>query len=317
MSAEILQERTLPPPAPHGRRKTRAAGRFQALLPYALVLPPALYLLVFMFWPLGRQIYLSLTKTRLASPNRNEFIGLRNYERLFANPEFYSVLKITLLYSAVAVVLGLALGLVAALALNRPFPGRTLVRGILLFGWAVPNVAAALIWMWMFNERSGVLNRIVTGLGLDQVAWLSSTDMALPSILLVTVWQVSPFVMLVVLAALQSVPEEVKEAAVIDGADRFSVFKAVTLPHITPTLQLVALLVMVWSIRRFDIIYLLTGGGPVGSTSTLVVKLRQVAFENYDLGLSSAYGVVGLFLALGVAMIYAAFNRRRQRTGSQ
>lgn len=315
MTDQAMPERSLAGPARTGR-PAKAAGRLKAMLPYAFAVPPAAYLLVFMFWPLGKQIYLSLTRTRLTNPNRNIFIGFGNYERLLDNAEFYSVLRITLTYSVMAVIIGVALGLVAALALNRPFRGRTAVRGILLCGWAVPNVAAALIWLWIFNERSGILNTLVTGLGLNRVPWLTSTEMALPSILLVTVWQVTPFVMLVMLAALQSVPEEVKEAAVVDGADKFSVFKAVTLPHVMPTLQLVALLVMVWSIRRFDIIYLLTGGGPVGSTSTLVVQLRQVAFENYDLGLSSAYGVVGLVLALSVAAIHAVFNRYRQKAHS-
>jgi multiple sugar transport system permease protein len=312
MTDQVMPERSLTGPARSGR-PSKAVSRLKTLLPYAFIMPPAAYLLVFMFWPLGKQIYMSLTRTRLTNPNRNIFIGFRNYERLFDNAEFYSVLKTTLIYSVSAVIIGVAVGLVAALALNRPFRGRTMVRGILLCGWAVPNVAAALIWLWIFNERSGILNTVVTGLGLERISWLTSTEMALPSVVLVTVWQVAPFVMLVMLAALQSVPEEVKEAAVVDGAGRFSVFKAVTLPHILPTLQLVALLVMVWSIRRFDIIYLLTGGGPVGSTSTLVVQLRQVAFENYDLGLSSAYGVVGLILALMVAAIHAGFNAHRQR----
>ncbi len=316
MSNQALLERPAAVPAPTSR-KGRGPQGIARLMPYAFVVLPAAYLLVFMFYPLGRQVYLSLTRTRLANPNRSEFIGFGNYERLFGNPEFYSVLRITLTYSIMAVVLGVAVGMIAALALNRPFRGRTLVRGVLLFGWAVPNVAAALVWLWIFNERSGILNTVVTGLGLERISWLTSTDMALPSILLVTVWQVAPFVMLVMLAALQSVPEEVKEAAVIDGADKLSVFRAVTLPHILPTLQLVSLLVMVWSIRRFDIIYLLTGGGPVGSTSTLIVKLRQVAFENHDLGMSSAYGVVGLMLALTVAAIHALFNIRRQRSSSR
>ncbi|PDT16661.1 sugar ABC transporter permease [Rhizobium sp. J15] len=316
MTDQTLLERPLAVPA-YSARKSTARRRLNGLLPYAFVIPPALYLLVFMFWPLGKQIYLSFTRTRLANPNRSSFIGLRNYERLLDNPDFYTTLQITLIYSVMAVVIGVTVGLIAALALNRPFPGRTLVRGILLFGWAVPNVAAALVWLWIFNERSGILNTIVTGLGLERISWLTSTEMALPSILLVTVWQVAPFVMLVMLAALQSVPEEVKEAAVVDGADKLNVFKSVTLPHILPTLQLVSLLVMVWSIRRFDIIYLLTGGGPVDSTSTLIVKLRQVAFENHDLGLSSTYGVVGLVLALSVAAIHALFNHRRQKMSSR
>lgn len=316
MTDQILLERRETVPATY-RDNSALQQKLRALVPYVFVIPPALYLLVFMFWPLGRQIYLSFTKTRLANPNRSTFIGMDNYERLLASSDFYTTLKITLIYSASAVVLGVAVGLVAALVLNRPFPGRTLIRGILLFGWAVPNVAAALIWLWIFNERSGILNTIVTALGFDSISWLTSTEMALPSILLVTVWQVAPFVMLVMLAALQSVPEEVKEAALVDGADKLNIFRAVTLPHIMPLLQLVSLLVMVWSIRRFDIIYLLTGGGPVGSTSTLIVKLRQVAFENHDLGMASAYGVVGLLLALSVAVIHALFNRRRQKVSAQ
>lgn len=298
--------------------RAAARPRFgRRVLPYAFVILPVVYLGIFMFWPLGRQVWLSFTRTRLTNPNRSSWVGPDNFERLFASSDFWTALWVTILYSVLAVVLGVAMGMISALALNRPFPGRSIARAILLFGWAVPNVASALIWLWIFNERSGVLNRIVTGLGLDRVSWLTSTEMALPSLLLVTVWQVAPFVMLVMLAALQSVPEEVQEAARVDGADRLNVFRHVTLPHVTPTLQLVSLLVMVWSIRRFDIIYLLTGGGPVGSTSTLIVKLRQVAFENYDLGLASAYGVIGLILALTVAAIHAAFNRRRAREAQQ
>ncbi|MGK6311486.1 carbohydrate ABC transporter permease [Neorhizobium sp. DT-125] len=283
------------------------------LLPYAFILPPMIYLVVFMFWPLARQMYMSLTNTRIINPNRGRFIGLGNYERLFEDPAFYVSLKATLIYALLAVILGVALGVVSALAIDRPFRGRAVVRAILLFGWAVPNVAASLIWLWMYNERSGVFNRITELLGLGRFSWLTSIDLALGSILAVTVWQVAPFVMLVVLAALQSVPQEVREAARIDGADGLSIFRAVTLPHIRPAVQLAALLVAVWSIRRFDIIYLLTGGGPLGTTSTLVVKIRQTAFEGHELGLASAYGAVGLVLALAIAAIHYTVEQRRMK----
>ncbi|WP_454856637.1 carbohydrate ABC transporter permease [Rhizobium binxianense] len=283
------------------------------LLPYAFILPPMIYLLVFMFWPLARQMYMSLTNTRIINPNRGRFIGLGNYERLFEDPAFYVSLKATLVYALLAVILGVALGVISALAIDRPFKGRSVVRAILLFGWAVPNVAASLIWLWMYNERSGIFNRITESLGIGRFSWLTSTDLALGSILAVTVWQVAPFVMLVVLAALQSVPQEVREAARIDGADGLSTFRAVTLPHIRPSIQLAALLVAVWSIRRFDIIYLLTGGGPLGTTSTLVVKIRQTAFEGQELGMASAYGAVGLVLALLIAAIHYTVEQRRMK----
>lgn len=287
------------------------------LLPYAFILPPMIYLMVFMFWPLGRQMYMSFTNTRIINPNRGRFIGLGNYERLFDDPAFYTSLKATLIYVMFTVLIGVTLGLISALAIDRPFRGRAIVRAILLFGWAVPGVAASLIWLWMYNERSGVFNRMTEFLGLGRFAWLTSSDYALGSVLAVTVWQVAPFVMLVVLAALQSVPEEVCEAARIDGADRLSSFRAVTLPHIRPSVQLAALLVAVWTIRRFDVIYLLTGGGPLGTTSTLVVKIRQTAFEGQELGMASAYGAVGLVLALLIAAIHYTVEQRRMKLMSR
>lgn len=291
-------------------KKRSGLARF---LPYAFILPPMIYLAVFMFWPLARQMYMSLTNTRIVNPNRGRFIGLGNYERLLDDPNFYLSLKVTLIYTALTVILGVTLGVISALAIDRPFRGRTVVRAILLFGWAVPGVAASLIWLWMYNERSGIFNRVTEALGFGRFAWLTSTDYALGSVLAVTVWQVAPFVMLVVLAALQSVPGEVREAAKIDGADGLSTFRAVTLPHIRPSIQLAALLVAVWSIRRYDIIYLLTGGGPIGSTSTLVVKIRQVAFEGHELGMASAYGAVGLVLALIIAALHYIAERRRMK----
>jgi len=289
--------------------------RGRMIAPYAFILPPAIYMATFMFWPLARQLWMSLTDTKLTNPNQGEFVGLGNYERLLGDPDFYSTLSITLLYAFVSVILGVATGTISALAINLPFPGRALARAVLLFGWAVPNVAASLIWLWMFNERSGVFNEIVTAIGLDRVRWLTSTDMAFSSIVIVTVWQVAPFVMLVILAALQSVPEEVREAARVDGADRLSTFRAVTLPHILPAVQLVSMLVAVWSIRRYDIIFLLTGGGPVESTTTLVLRIRQTAFENYELGMASAYGAIGLVLALLVALVHFTADRRRLKWG--
>lgn len=297
------------------RFKTREG--LASLLPYAFVAVPLAYLGVFMFWPLGRQMYMSLTDTRLMNPNGGEFIGLDNYRELISDPQFYTSLHVTILYTVLTVIFGIALGTISALAINRPFKGRAIVRAVLLFGWAVPNVAATLIWLWIYNGPSGVANDITEWLGLGRINWLTSIDMALPSIMIVTIWQVAPFVMLVMLAALQSVPEEVREAARVDGADSLNVFRNVTLPHVLPTLQLVALLVAVWSIRRFEIIYLLTGGGPIGKTSTLVVQIRLTAFEDYDLGLASAYGAVGLALALVVAFAHFLFERRRAKVMSQ
>ena len=297
--------------------ESNLSGVKRIATPYVFVLPALLYLLIFMFWPLARQLWMSLTDTTLINPNVGDFVGLKNYALLLADEGLYNSLTITLIFTLGAVVFCIAVGLVAALAIDRPFHGRPIARAILLFGWAIPNVAAALIWLWMYNEQSGVFNGAVSALGLGRVHWLTSMDVALVSVLAVHVWHTFPFVMLVILAALQSVPEEAREAARIDGADALNVFRAVTFPHIRPTVQLVALLVAVWSIRLFDLIYLLTGGGPLDSTKTIVVKLRQVAFEDFDLGLAGAYGAIGLILALLVGAAHYVIDQRRMKLMAQ
>lgn len=287
-------------------RKTRAS-----ILPYCFIALPMIYLAMFMYWPLIKEMYMSLTSAMLTNPSGGKFIGLGNYELLLDDPNFFLTVRVTIVYSLLAVIFSVTLGVIAALAINRPFPGRAIVRAIMLFGWAVPSVAAALIWLWMYNERSGVFNAIAQLIGFEPQSWLTDPQLAMASIVLVTVWQAVPFVMLVVLAALQSVPEEVREAARIDGADSLNVFRNVTWPHIRPAVQLVALLITVWSIRRYDLIYLLTGGGPLHSTGTLVIELKQIAFRDYDLGMASAYGVVGLILAMLVAAFHQYVERRQ------
>lgn len=296
------------------RKGSPKSGKFfNGLLPWAFLALPLAYLGVFMFWPLARQMYLSLTNTKLINPAGGKFIGLANYDRLFNDPAFYQSLQVTVVYTLLTVAFGLVLGTITALAINRPFKGRAVVRAVLLFGWAVPNVAASLVWLWMLNEQSGAFNLILRALDLTPLRWLTDVNLAFGSVLMLTIWQVTPFVMLVVLAALQSIPEEQYEAGRIDNADPLNMFRHITFPAILPALQMAGLLVAIWSIRRFDVIYLLTGGGPVGSTSTLVVKLRQVAFESHNLGLASAYGAVGLAMALMVALIHFTAEKHRNR----
>lgn len=272
-------------------------------LPWFFLFPALAFIACFMYVPLLRQVWISFTDTKLVNPNSGNFVGLKNYTALFTGGDIFQVLGTTVLYTVMVLVMSVSLGLVSALAINRPFHGQAVVRGILLSGWAVPGVATSLIWMWMYNEKSGVFNTILRHLGMSGVGWLTDPHVALISVSLTTVWQVAPFAMLVLLAALQSVPQDVEEASKIDGADTLNVFRYVTFPAIKPTLSLVCLLVAVWTIRRFELIYLLTGGGPIKSTTTIVVALRNVAFENMDLGGAAAYGVIGLILALAVGLI--------------
>src|SRR6218665_221299 len=313
--------------------------------PYWFAAPVALYLLLFQGYPLVQELYLSFTSTALLTPEQHVFVGLQNYIDLVTQEDFRQVLLITAIYTVVCVVAAIALGLGAALLLDAPFRGRGLARalgtvpwaappvgvggGVLLdavFGgrglaralvtipWAAPPVAVALIFVWIYNGQYGIFNHLLGALGGSArlESWLDSPALALPAVLLTTIWQIFPFATVVILAALQGVSSELREAAVIDGAHRLSVFRAVVWPSIQPSVALLALFLSIWSLRRFDLIWLMTQGGPIGSTNTLVIELYRRAFVYRDLGQGAAVGMVGLSIALLITVVYF---RHMQRAG--
>jgi len=293
--------------------RTRIGGFTALLWPYLLIVPSIAYLVVMLLIPLVQGAALSLTDTRLINPSGGRFVGLDNYTRLIEQPLFWQSVGTTLVYTAFTVLFAVGIGTIAALLLNRPFRGRTAVRSMMALPWALPTVATALVFSWMFNLSNGVLNRGSQALGLGQIGWLTDPRWGLVSVTMASVWAVFPLVMLVVLAAMQSIPEELYEAASLDGANAWQSFRAVTWPHITPTVRVVALLMTIWSIRRFEIIFLLTGGGPNNSTTTLVVNVYREAFQDEQLGRAAAIGVFGLLLSLVVTFVYFAAERRRTK----
>jgi len=262
--------------------------------------------------PLVRGAGLSLTDTLLINPGGGSNVGLDNYRTLLSSDAFRNSLWATALYTVVTVVFSVSLGTIAAVAINRQFGGRAIARSVMTFPWAVPTVAAALIFSWIYNQQSGVLNDATSVLGLGQRGWLSDPRYGMFSVLLATVWKVFPLVMLVVLASLQSVPEELYEATRIDGADAMSTFRAVVLPHVMPTIRVVSLLMTIWSIRRFEIIYLLTGGGPLDRTNTLVINIYRQAFSSEELGIAAAVGILGLIISMLVTVVFFAVERRHE-----
>lgn len=280
--------------------------------PYAFAAAAALYLLLFTGVPLLKGLDLSFTDTRLLNPAGGNYIGLENYQTLLGSHAFRRSVLTTLIYTGGTVVASLTLGTAAAVVINRWFPGRTVARAVLTFPWAVPTVAVVLVFRWIYNDANGVANQATQALGLGSHGWLTDPDLGMVSVLIATVWKVTPFVMLVILAALQSVPEELYEAARVDGADAFSTFKAVVVPALLPTLRVVALLMTIWSFRRFEIIWLLTGGGPVDATNTIVINVYRQAFNNSQLGLAAAVGMLGLVLSLAVTVVYFFAERRAE-----
>jgi multiple sugar transport system permease protein len=299
---------TISAPAPPTTRPKRFRWT-----PYLFVGLAVLYLLLFAVVPLLKGLDLSFTNTRLLNPTAGKYIGFENYERLLGGGAFYKSVGTTLVYTAFTVVLSLTLGTVSAFVINRSFPGRTFARAVVVMPWAVPTVAVALVFRWIYNDSTGVANAATSALGLGERGWLTDPVYGMPSVVIATVWKVTPFVMLVVLAALQSVPEDLYEATRVDGADSYSTFKLVVLPFLLPTLRVVALLMTIWSFRRFEVIWLLTGGGPVDATTTIVIDVYRQAFNNSQLGLAAAAGMLGLVLSLVVTAIYFVVEQRANK----
>jgi multiple sugar transport system permease protein len=264
-----------------------------------------------MGYPFFRGIQLSFTDTNTLTPTEGTYVGFDNYQSLLASSDFSRSVFTTLTYASISVLGALVAGLASALIMNEGFRGRLLIRSLVTLPWATPPIAVALIFTWMFNPQYGVINAILSKIGViePETQWLASPSFALPAVSLITIWMTFPFTSLVFLAALQSIPSEIYEAAKIDGASAFKLFRFVTLPLLRSTTYVLVLLLSIWSLRRFDLIWVLTQGGPVDSTSTLVLRLYRESFVNGNLGFGAAIGTVGFALSILCTAVYFFISR--------
>lgn len=266
---------------------------------------------VFLFVPMLIAIYISFNEWSLIeSPS---FIGFGNYIALAQDPQFWQALGNTLLYTAGTVPLNIALGLLVAIGLNRKLPARGIIRTIFFLPVVISGVAVALVGSWIFNDAYGVINSGLEALGFGAVPWLTSENWAMLSIVMMAVWLGIGFNMVIYLAALQSIPPELYEAAQIDGANEWQKFRGITWPMLSPTTFLLVILGVIASLHVFDLIFVMTGGGPGFSTTVLVMYVYQTAFQNLQMGYASAMGVV-LFLML---LLFTAFQWWITRQGEQ
>lgn len=296
-------------------RPSRARLEGSRWTPYFFAAPVAIYLVLFQLYPLVQEFYLSFTATGLLTPDNNVFVGLDNYTFLLEAGDLRNALWITAIYTVSCVVFAVGLGLLTALLLDAPFLGRGVARALVTIPWAAPSVAVALVFTWMFNAQYGIFNHALRALSLPFGTdnWLDNPGLALPAILFTTIWQIFPFSSVVILAALQGVPHELREAAAIDGADRLNIFKTAVWPTIQPTVFMLVLFVTIWSLRRFDLIWLMTQGGPIGSTNTMVIELYRQGFVYRDLGAAAAIGMIGLTVALVVTVVYFKLTLAAER----
>lgn len=283
---------------------------------YLLLLPSLVFLALIIGYPLARSIQLSFNRFKLTSGIDSEaFCGLCNYGELFKDPYLGVYLKNQLIWVLGATILPILLGLCLALLLNQPLRGRWLWRSIVLVPWIMPIATSALTWRWIFDRQWGILNYVLTSLGMIQnnVGFLTDRGWLWPSIFLVSMWMWFPYNYVSLMAALQAVPSELYEAGKIDGANAWTAFWNITLPGILPVLNLLFILGLIWSMNDFTTIYLLTEGGPGIDSTTMAPLVYKTSFRYFNLGKGAAIGIV----LMAISMIFAAVYIWRSREGEQ
>lgn len=266
--------------------------------PYLFLLPTAAILGLFFIYPLGLAVYRSFFAWDLLTEPRS--VGAEHYAALWSSGELTAIIGRTLAYSVVVVSLSMAIGLALAVTLNRRHPVYAFVRGAVFSAYIVSWVAVGLLWLWILDADAGVLSRAMRGLGLGTHAWLSDPDLALYALAGVTVWKITGYAMVIFLAGLQDIPKSVLEAASLDGAGPWRRFWFVTWPLLRPTAAFVGSTSLILSFQAFDIVRVMTQGGPVNATTVFVYAIYEQVFMNLRVGRASALTVV--FFALLVVL---------------
>ncbi|ALC31125.1 MULTISPECIES: carbohydrate ABC transporter permease [Streptomyces] len=299
-----------PQKAPPPRRRTGARlsdGAFALLL----TAPGIALFAAIIFYPLLSALFTGFFRQDLRLPGR-EFVGLDNFA-YWLNGDLFTILEQTLVFTVGATLAPFAVGFALALALNTGIRGSGFLRGVFLFPWVIPGVVVSFLWMWIFNANYGVLNGVLVQAGIieDSVAWLGRPGTAMLAVIVTKTWASFPWMMVMLLAGLQTVPKELHEAASMDGAGAIRRFFAVTWPQVRGVASIVLLLEFIWNFQHFDTIYVLTGGGPAGTTETFATAVYQTAFSGFDIGRATALGGLWMVLLLLLVVVYLRITERK------
>jgi len=283
---------------------------------YTLLLAPMILVMgAVTGWPLIQTFVLSLTDTQLMDVSPPSFVGFENFIKGLGNQGFLDALKVSGLFALVVVSSEMILGTGVALLLNEPFRGRNLVRALLILPWAVPTTVNAIMWRLIYNPEYGALNSLLFQLGfLDSyISWLGSADKALWSVMFADVWKNFSLVAMIALASLQTLPDSQIEAAKIDGAGAWQRFRYITLPHLIPSLQVALVLRIIEAVKVFDIIYVMTKGGPANKTRSASIFVYQEAFTNSRMGSGAAYAIIMVSLIMILIAFYIRGLSRKEK----
>jgi multiple sugar transport system permease protein len=287
------------------------------LFGYSYLVPAALCMLATVVVPIGLAIKMSLFNDVLYKPQDYQFIGLGNYLRLVQDPVFWLTLQNSLVWVFGSVILQFVAGFAAALLLHQAFWGRGLLRTLTLLPWIIPGVVVGLIWEWLYQPNYGVINDLLLKAGWmhERVAWLSSPDLAMPAVIFTNVWRGIPFFAIMLLAGLQAIPDELYEAAHVDGAGALRRFWHVTLPLLRPIIVVATATRIIWTFNYADLIFVMTSGGPANATQITSTYTLLQAYSNLDFGYAGALSVVLLLVMLAFTVAYLRITRGVEEVG--
>jgi ABC-type sugar transport system permease subunit len=296
---------------PDGRR---SAHRSQWLLAACLLLPSILVVFGVVLYPLAQTVFTSLHDVNSALPAPSPWVGLENYGTILSSAEFWESLGRTLYFTFFATALELALGVGLGLLLSAKFRGRAVVRALVIIPWAVPTVVSGALWRWIDNGQYGPLNSLLmqTHLISSYQQWLGSPWSALNMVIVADVWKYTPFVALFVMAGLGTIPGELREASRVDGASALRHFWSITFPLLTPVILVTAVLRTIDGFRLFDIVYVMTRGGPANGTETLAIYTYSRAFSDQSFGLGSSIAVIITLITLVITVMYMRLLRTQE-----
>ena len=283
----------------------------EQLLGVGLLLPTIALIAAVVLYPMISTMWLAFFDESLLRPNEpTEFVGLDNFRRLVTDGDFWKIVLNSIVLTAGAVAGEVIIGMIIALAVNASYRGRGLFRTLNILPWVIPSFVTAFVWIWLLHPQFGPVNAFLQLLHIinEPIAWLSNGTTAMISLIAVFVWKGLPWTFLVLLAGLQTIPEDWYEAAKVDGASPWQMFRHITLPALRYVLVIVLVLRTIWTFNSFDMVYLLTGGGPARATLTLPMRVYTAGFREYDIGMSSAIAAVMVVLVVLLSVLMLRFG---------
>ncbi|WP_158743512.1 carbohydrate ABC transporter permease [Acidisphaera sp. L21] len=293
---------------PASNAAARPSSRNYARSYWLFILPAGIVVAAVIVFPWIFTLFMSLQDFHVGGAMR--FVGLANYERMLSDDRFIWAIIRTFYFTALAVIFPTLIGVAAAVCFNKHFPLRGLARTIFILPMMATPVAIALVWTMMFHPQLGVLNYLLTSVGLPPSTWVYDSATVIPTLVMVETWQWTPLIMLIVLGGLASLPQDPYEAAALDGASGWQAFRHITLPLVWPFIMVALVLRAVDALKAFDTIFVITGGGPGTSSETLNLYLYQEAFSYYDIGYASAIVVVFFILIMAVTLVLMGTRKK-------